>query len=1038
MSYLAGTLGAGNPKRRRPRRSTCEGTIRLALEALEDRTVPSVARPTAALTMQQTALDAYVAAPDPAYTYLLNSTLTGTGYTDYVINMTSQTWRSSTEVDRPTWQHWLQIVVPSVVKSSTGILEIGGGSNSTTAPTSADGTTVLTATTAGAITVLLPTVPNEPLTFAGESTPRVEDQIIAYSFNQYLNGGDQNWPLLLPMVESAVRAMDTAQSFVAAQSNGMQHIDKFIVTGASKRGWTTWLTPAVDPRIRAIVPYVFDALNLNAQIPHENDTYANVTQDVIGGFSSALQDYTNFNIFGRFNTPQGQALGQIVDPYAYISRPSYNIPKYLIDSTGDQFFAPDSAQFYFSNLPGQNYIRYVPNTDHGLNFSALQGGIGFEKAIIDGAALPQFGWTVTNGGSTIVMNTVDTPIAVKMWQATNPNNRDFRLETFGPNWTSSTLTDQGGGRYVAHVPLPAAGTTAFMVEMTYTVDGMPLTFTTQVSEVPKFMAQVTATDAGGVFNRTPFPASATATGVAGEPVNGNFIFRYYAGSTAAGASSLTAPVAAGMYTVVATFVSTDPNYSNRSSAPVTFTIAQATPTVVAMDAGGTYDGQPFPATAKATGVLGLPIAGQFTFTYYAGNTASGNGSSMAPSAPGAYTVVALFTSLNPNYTNGQSTPVTFTIALSSLSLYNGTYAGTYSGTSRVKNNGIITTTPVPATAFQMAINNGVIAVTAAAGTGTGTVDSQGNIRFTFVTQIQGQAVTVINSGAVTAVGPSGTTVAGTWRYWANLGNGIIVSGDGSWTASSPQLATDFDGNYASSYQGTITDNNNGTITTQTVNNTPFMSAISNGALTASFPANSGLGQEQGTVDAAGNVVGSVSYLYEGVNVTVSFSGTATRSLAGVLMNGTWSFTANLGNGDVANGQGTWMSTKVLLFDGAYSGAFSGKIVTNDNGTITTTTIPGTALPNPAVLLAVSNGVVTVSLPGVPAQGTGTIDGSGNVNGQVSLQSRGVTVIADFVGTAIQTPSGSTIVGTWSYTVDYGNGITETGEGVWQVHTRKRT
>jgi PhoPQ-activated pathogenicity-related protein len=1037
-AYLAGTLGTGKPKRRRPRRSTCEGTIRLALEALEDRVVPSVARPTAALTTPQTALDAYVAAPDPAYTYSLNSTLTGTGYTDYVINMTSQTWRSSAEVDRPTWQHWLQIVVPSAVKSSTAVLEIGGGSNSTTAPTSADGTSVLTATTAGAITVLLPTVPNEPLTFAGESTPRTEDQIVAYSFNQYLNGGDQNWPLLLPMVESAVRAMDTAQSFVAAQSNGTQHIDNFIVTGASKRGWTTWLTPAVDSRVRAIVPYVFDALNLNAQIPHENDTYANVTQDVVGGFSSALQDYTNFNIFGRFNTPQGQALGHIVDPYAYISRPSYNIPKYLIDSTGDQFFAPDSAQFYFSSLLGQNYIRYVPNTDHGLNFSALQGGIGFEKAIIDGAALPQFGWTVTGGGSTIVMNTIDTPVAVKMWQATNPTNRDFRLETFGPNWTSSTLTDQGGGRYVAHVPLPATGTTAFMMEMTYTVDGTPLTFTTQVSEVPKFMPQVTVMDAGGVFNRTPFPASATATGAAGEPVNGNLVFRYYAGSTPMGASFITAPIAAGTYTVVANFVSADPNYSSRSSAPLTFTIAKATPTVVAMDAGGTYDGQPFPATAKATGVLSVPIAGQLTFTYYAGSTASGNGSSAAPSAAGTYTVVALFTSSNPNYTNGQSTPVTFTIALSSLSLYNGNYTGTYSGVSRVNNNGTITTTSVPATAFQAAINNGVITVTAAAGSGTGTVDSHGNIRFTFVTQIQGQAVTVVGSGAVTAVDPSGTTAAGTWRYYANLGNGIIVSGNGSWTASSPQLASDFDGNYASSYQGTITDNNNGTITTQTVNNTPFTSAISNGALTASFPASSGLGPAQGTVDAAGNVVGSVSYLYEGVNVTVNFSGTATRSLAGVLINGTWSFTADLGNGDVANGQGTWTSTKVLLFDGAYGGAFSGQIVTNNNGTITTTTIPGPALPNPALLLAVSNGVVTVSLPGVPAQGTGTIDGNGNVNIQVTFQSRGVTVTADFVGTAIQTPVGSTIVGTWSYTVDYGNGITETGEGAWQVRTRKRT
>jgi ELWxxDGT repeat protein len=526
-------------------------------------------------TAPRAALDTYVAAPDPSYHYSLNSTLTGTGYTDYVIDMTSQTWRSPTEVDRTAWQHWLQIIVPTTVRSSTAVLEIGGGSNSVTPPTTPDGITVQTATTLGAITVLLPTVPNEPLRFAGETSPRTEDQIVAYTFNQYLTGGDSNWPLLLPMVKSAVRAMDTTQTFVASQSGGALHVDNFIVTGASKRGWTTWLTPAVDSRVRAIVPYVFDALNLGAQIPHEQDTYVGVTQDVVGGFSSALADYTNFNIFGRFNTPQGQALGQIVDPYAYLSRPTYNIPKYLIDSTGDQFFAPDSSQFYFQNLPGNNYIRYVPNTDHSLNADALAGGIGFEKAILDGAALPRFSWNLADGGATIDMTTIDTPVTVKMWQATNPNNRDFRLETFGPNWTSSTLTDQGGGHFVAHVSLPAQGTTAFFMEMTYTVDGMQLTFTTQVSEVPLLAPKVVAMDAGGTYNGNAFPATATATGAAGEPVHGNLAFTYYVGSTVSGTGSATAPTNPGTYTVVASFTSTDANYSNGMSAPVTFTITPA-------------------------------------------------------------------------------------------------------------------------------------------------------------------------------------------------------------------------------------------------------------------------------------------------------------------------------------------------------------------------------------------------------------------------------------------------------------------------------
>src|SRR5262249_34670491 len=234
------------------------------------------------------------------------------------------------------------------------------------------------------------------------------DQIIAYTFNRFLNGADQNWPLLLPMVKSAVRAMDTTQAFITTQYNGTLQVNDFIVTGASKRGWTTWLTPAVDSRVRAIVPYVFDILNAGLQIPHHKDTYVGVSQDIVGGYSNAIQDYTNFHVFDRINTPLGQALQQIVDPYQYLSRPTYNIPKYLIVSTGDQFFVSDSAQFYFHDLPGQNYIRSVPNTGHGLNGDAVTGSINFQKALLDGAALPQFNWDVTDGGTTIDMATIDT------------------------------------------------------------------------------------------------------------------------------------------------------------------------------------------------------------------------------------------------------------------------------------------------------------------------------------------------------------------------------------------------------------------------------------------------------------------------------------------------------------------------------------------------------------------------------------------------------------------------------------------------------
>jgi PhoPQ-activated pathogenicity-related protein len=629
---------------------------------------------------QITALDTYVAAPDSSYQYSLNSQIKGTGYTDYVINMISQTWTPQPGVSE-VWQHWLQVVVPTTVTSKTAVINIENQealNNSATPPTAADAYTVQTATTLGAITVFLPTVPNEPETFPslGETTQLTEDPLVAFTFQQFLNGDGADWPILLPMVKSVVRTMDTTQSFIASESSGALTVNNFIITGQSKRGWTTWLTPAVDNRIIAIVPYVFDGLNLPDQVESQLDTYDDVTADTANGDSTAVEPYTT--TFDQLDTPQGQSLLSIIDPLDYVNRPTYDIPKYMVDSTGDQFFVPD-AQFFFSDLPGENYLRYVPNTDHSLDTDAYDGGINFEEAVIDGDSLPQFTWTVSNSGTEITLNTVTTPTSVTMWQATNTTNRDFRLETFGANWTSSTLTEQGNGTYIAQVTPPATGATDFFIQMQYTVNGIPLTFTTQISTVPLLTPTVTAIDPGGAFNGNPYAATGTATGLAGLSVSGTFSFTYYAGNSATGTPLPAAPTQAGTYTVVADFTTTDPDYSNGQSDPLNFAIGQATPTVVAQDDSGPFNGNPFAATAVATGIGGVTVNGTSSFTYYVGTSASGSGSTTAPTDAGTYTVVDAFASSDPNYGNTTSAPVTFTINPATptvLAIDNG---GTYSG-----------------------------------------------------------------------------------------------------------------------------------------------------------------------------------------------------------------------------------------------------------------------------------------------------------------------------------------------------------------------
>src|SRR6266481_164646 len=86
---------------------------------------------------ERTALDRYVHTPDTNYSYHLASTIKGDGYTTYIIDLVSQSWLTTNEVERPLWQHWLTLVKPDKVASSIGLLFINGCSHKTNAPSKA-------------------------------------------------------------------------------------------------------------------------------------------------------------------------------------------------------------------------------------------------------------------------------------------------------------------------------------------------------------------------------------------------------------------------------------------------------------------------------------------------------------------------------------------------------------------------------------------------------------------------------------------------------------------------------------------------------------------------------------------------------------------------------------------------------------------------------------------------------------------------------------------------------------------------------------
>ncbi len=446
---------------------------------------------------QETALDRYVAAPDLNFRFAKAGELRALGGVSVtLLELTSQQWLTSKEVDRPIWRHWLVVYRPARVTRDTALLYLGGGSNTGKRPQKANTVLAALARDTGSVTAELRMIPNQPLTFKSDPTrkERSEDEIVAFTWDRYLRTADERWPLRLPMTKAAVRAMDALTAWTGSAEGGGRAATRFVLAGGSKRGWTAWTAAAVDRRVVALVPAVIDALNIVPSFKHHWQAY--------GFWAPAVADYQDMKIMEWLDTPQFAALMAIEDPWSYRSR--LTVPKLLLNSAGDQFFLPDSSRFYFDALAGEKHLRYIPNSDHSLDatnaFETLQA---FYTAIVTGTPRPHFSWT-TDATGKITVTSKTAPSAVRLWQATNPKARDFRLETLGAKWSTSNLISSGPNTWSARVPPPPAGWTAAFVELTFPSGGRyPFIFTTSVLVTPE---------------RLPFPPPVATEGARSAPI----------------------------------------------------------------------------------------------------------------------------------------------------------------------------------------------------------------------------------------------------------------------------------------------------------------------------------------------------------------------------------------------------------------------------------------------------------------------------------------------------------------------------------------
>ncbi|HTI68734.1 MAG TPA: PhoPQ-activated pathogenicity-related family protein [Candidatus Limnocylindria bacterium] len=435
-------------------------------------------RTSAAPRGNATALDRYVAKPDPAYAWHTVKNLKVGDTTVTQIDMTSQTWLTTNEVSPSTWRHWVNVIRPPGAKSTTALLIISGGNNRDPDPPAPSKELIAVANAVHSVVAEVRMIPNQPTMFANDGVQRVEDDLIAYTWDKYLRTGDERWPARLPMTKAAVRAMDTVTAFTKTPEGGGQAIESFVVAGASKRGWTTWTTAIVDSRVVGICPIVIDLLNIEPSFIHHYQAY--------GGYAEAVGDYVQHDIMSWQGTPQYKALMKIEEPFQYRDR--LTLPKLMLNACGDQFFLPDSSQFYFGQLPGVKYLRYVPNADHSMRGSdAYDTLAAWHYLLLNHGHFPEFGWTNMPDGS-IRVTTTDAPKEIKLWQAATPKDRDFRLEVAGRIWWPTRLEPESPGVYVARVSQPAKGYAAYMVELTYDV-GAPtsLKVTTNVRVTPEAM-----------------------------------------------------------------------------------------------------------------------------------------------------------------------------------------------------------------------------------------------------------------------------------------------------------------------------------------------------------------------------------------------------------------------------------------------------------------------------------------------------------------------------------------------------------------------
>lgn len=278
------------------------------------------------------------------------------------LELVSQVWHGHQ------WRHGLVVSRPPVPEAGSGcILHVTGGPANPSDLAWADDLARLS----GCSVATLFDIPAQPLWGFRE------DDLIAHTFEQFLDTGDETWPLLMPMVRSVARAMDAL-----AESGAVE--GPFVVTGASKRGWTSWLAGCTsDPRIAGIAPMVFDFLKMPEQLAKQARDW--------GGFSPMISDYTTRELETSVDTDNGERLLGLVDPAQNLS--SLKVPVLMVFGSNDTYWTIDAHTLYWDEIAVPKSMVMVPNMAHGWGSTGYWTPTlaAFSRAVFSGGRLEPWG-----------------------------------------------------------------------------------------------------------------------------------------------------------------------------------------------------------------------------------------------------------------------------------------------------------------------------------------------------------------------------------------------------------------------------------------------------------------------------------------------------------------------------------------------------------------------------------------------------------------------------------------------------------------------